>query len=746
MRRIRVSIGIATLSTLLVSALWAGTAWAATSTSYMLGSDFPNKESGTQGLSTSFRLTDAGMTWYRQPLAGGTTQILPATSADELGSSGSAGSASSTSDAATGGSRNRRPRVDVSSSSISSSASSVRTETASSSSATSQDSTTTSTHGAASEASSESRTPMAQQPMVSGAIDLQTTSLLIVDELSHPSILPLIIWLIVAIIMIVAGLLLILVQRKRRRTKAALRERKRQTLAGYLLLIAGIALLMVGGAQSIAYAATTTPTTHVYNGRLLDSSGTAITTAHSIRFSYWKSVDFLSSDLTGAGAIDTGASNYAGWQETHTVTPNAQGYFSVALGSVSALPNFGTMPTQTLLSLYLQVDVKASASPDTSYELLDVDGTDATIDRSGVLSVPFAENSDMIDQREIGTGSGNIAILGSGGTFPVATVPGGTNASSFTLDADSTETSSIALTFGATLQKKLTYDIVNTTFRFNDDVEVQGNLTVTGLINGVNITQLQSATGALKASSGGGLNLNVSNGSYRLNGVLTNYTGGMIVMPGSATKVVFFGSGGLAYGTAFPTDESFIPVAQVTTSAGSILSILDRRALSSDDREQELSVTFAPGYEKATYVGDGGDNVGQLSLSNDAVTLKNFYLWTSTKSTLQDYDVIVKVPVPDTFVRWQNSTPISLQYRSTSASSATNKLDIQIYDTSGAAVTLTEPVSSLANTSWTTSSIGFSGSPTWTPGQEFSIRLKMSAKDAAQMHLGSLKLSFVELQ
>ena len=107
-------------------------------------------------------------------------------------------------------------------------------------------------------------------------------------------------------------------------------------------------------------------------------------------------------------------------------------------------------------------------------------------------------------------------------------------------------------------------------------MEINGNLTVNGLVNGVNLSSLQSSTGALKSSSGGGLNLNIAFGSYRLNGNITNYPGGTLALVGNATNYVFFGSGGITKNTTgFPTDESFIPVSQVMTSAGSITFVTD---------------------------------------------------------------------------------------------------------------------------------------------------------------------------
>lgn len=523
---------------------------------------------------------------------------------------------------------------------------------------------------------------------------------------------------------------------------------KRLKAAVALTVLPALVAAAVHMGVPTVYAVQTAPTTHVYNGRLM-SGGNAVTTAHSIRFSYWSSADHISTDTTGTGAINTGAATYAGWQEVHTVTPNSGGYFTVVLGSVTPIPSYQGMSIATMLGLNLQVEVKASAEANTSYELLDTDSTDPAVDRSGILSVPFAANADSVDQREIGTSSGSIVILGSGGVLPVSTVPSGTNAGSFAIDDNDTETDTIALEFGSTLAKKLTYDKLNGLFRFNDDLEVQGNLTVTGFINGVNITSLQSSTGALKAYSGDGLNLKVSGGSYRLRGLVTNYAGGVIALFPNTTQYVYFGSGGLKKSvSSFPVDESFVPVAEVVTSGSGILSLFERRTLQSDDRERDVTLMMNPSFEKASYQGDGGDNIGQLSVSHDNITLKNFYVWTSTRTSIQDYDIILRLPVPDNFVRWKTSAttnPVSLTYRSTSGNAANNKADIQIYDTAGVPVTLSGSTANLVNTSWATTGMELSGSPTWTPGADMLIRIKVYAKDGYQMHIGGLKLEYVTL-
>src|SRR3989344_3576111 len=103
-----------------------------------------------------------------------------------------------------------------------------------------------------------------------------------------------------------------------------------------LLLRAFLLLLSIGTffflTTAYAFAATTTPLRSVYNGRLLSSTGAALTSSHTIRFSLWTSTDAVSGESTGTGSLNTGASAHAGWQEVHTVTPDSNGYFSTELG------------------------------------------------------------------------------------------------------------------------------------------------------------------------------------------------------------------------------------------------------------------------------------------------------------------------------------------------------------------------------------------------------------------------------
>ncbi len=534
-----------------------------------------------------------------------------------------------------------------------------------------------------------------------------------------------------------------------KRKKIRYKKNKSMFVTLAIILMLAIIGLFLSFDPERAHATGTAPQAMVYNGQLLDSVNQPITASQNIRFSFWKSTDAVIGDVTGTGSINTGAPSYGDWQEVHTITPDSQGYFSVELGTITPIPDMSTLPPATLLSLFLQVEVKVATTPNTSYELLDIDPTNDTMDRSSVLSVPFALNADRVDQRHVGTGSGEIAVLGSGGILPISMIPGGTNGNTFGIDADGNSAGDLMLQFGSVLNKTLSYSISDHTFRFNDNVDIQGNLTVTGLINGMDLNNILGSADALRVSSGGGLNVNVFGGSYRLNGTIVNYSGGSAAVAPSANQVIFFGSGGLTVSQAgFPIGSSYIPLAEVLTSAGSVVTVTDRRVLQSDDRQHNVLETFTPAYEKASYEGDGSDNVGQLSVGNDSATLKNFYRWTSTRTTLQDYDIILRIPISPEFVRWSQGNgnhPLTLQYHSTSDSTADNALAIQVFDTAGAPVTLSGATTGLASTTWRTTIVDFQGTPTWTAGEEMVVRFKVSAKQAAEMHLGTLKLSSVDM-
>lgn len=247
-----------------------------------------------------------------------------------------------------------------------------------------------------------------------------------------------------------------------------------------------LAFLILLPATALAQS---TPDTLVYEGLLLNSAGNPQTEPVTFRFSFWKTTDWTSEHTSTGGAINTDSPDFGGWYEFQTVTPNITGRFAAQLGSAMPLPSPDFADQK-----FLQVEIKNAGEDDTEYQILDPtddDGED-TEDRKPIGSVLFAKNAERIQNRSIGTGSGEILILGENGTISIAQMSSGTTFASFTINADNQETDT-NLIFGSILELQiLRYSFANERFEFSDDLYVEGDVTASGTLvgDGVTITSL----------------------------------------------------------------------------------------------------------------------------------------------------------------------------------------------------------------------------------------------------------------
>lgn len=292
-------------------------------------------------------------------------------------------------------------------------------------------------------------------------------------------------WVLFLLLLIATVISLFIAGLVRRRfySPASAKQKKKKALS---MLIFSIFLL--SSWIPSAYAVTTTPTIMPYEGVLKTPGGTPIVTAQDFRFSIWSDSDYdTPADFDGGGNIPGAAPGYSGYQEVQTVTPDATGYFQINIGSFTPIPDF-------ILSdhLFLQVEVKPNGSANTSYELLDIDGAVNANDRQPFGTMPYARNADFLDNAEVGLTDGDLVILGAGDVFPISVIPGGTNADTFEIDSDDTGTIT-QLSFGDVLNNRiLSFDpdgvaIADGWFDFSDDVNIQGDLTIIGTVNGVTI-------------------------------------------------------------------------------------------------------------------------------------------------------------------------------------------------------------------------------------------------------------------
>ena len=233
-----------------------------------------------------------------------------------------------------------------------------------------------------------------------------------------------------------------------------------------------VALLISGQifCSNVAQAADTVPPFLLYEGNLYDTAGNPISGGHMFRFSFWKSIDAVETDVVN-GIIDANAPNFLGWQEVQYYDVTPAGKFTLKVGNTTAIPY--SIFEENDQELYLQVEVKVNGVGDGSYELIDTDYTTDAYDRMVVGTIPFAKNADRLDHREAGYEVNNIPYLDSDAQLFESAVPEGTYEPTFKLDSNEDGDDLLSLIFGSSLEN-LSWDNLLNTFILSDDLKVEG--------------------------------------------------------------------------------------------------------------------------------------------------------------------------------------------------------------------------------------------------------------------------------
>ncbi|MFA7718064.1 MAG: hypothetical protein WC875_05095, partial [Candidatus Absconditabacterales bacterium] len=394
---------------------------------------------------------------------------------------------------------------------------------------------------------------------------------------------------------------------------------------------------------------------------------------------------------------------------------------------------------------------------------------------------------------QVGTGALIKMSNASGEQFTVTNSGAIKAGSGLVLNADNTAADT-TISFGNALGAQvIKFNNATQQFEFSDDVHVTGTVETTGgltvggaiTLNGVSYTFPDSAgspghvlttdgngtlTWQIDDTAGSGLGQTeaderyVNIGGDTMTGALVIDNAGAepsLVVKGTASGTAIHAEDSLtASGTlsveGVASFQSTLEVNGVTytfpdsdgTASGKVLKTDGAGQLSWSDDSAVTSYTlervFQPLFPGAVYQGDGENNVGQLALSHTGGLLTNYYAWTSTRTSLQDYDILLRVTLSSEFVSW-DTTPLEVSYHTTSSDAGVSKLDVSVYDTAGNVVTLVGGSTDLASTTWATKELTFDGTPTWTAGEDFLIVFHLSAHSDAAVHLGKVKIRYADL-
>ena len=324
---------------------------------------------------------------------------------------------------------------------------------------------------------------------------------------------------------------------------------------------------------------------------------------------------------------------------------------------------------------------------------LDSDNTGAGAD----VSIVAEQGSDPDGVLRYNATTNEWEISNDGGSYYAISTSNdlsdldGTDSNTFTLDQDDTG-GDVSLIFGTTLSESLRWDSANSQFVLSDDLSIDGGLTLNGDLD---------------------FNQN------------------------QAVDMV------LHQGTSFPAG----PVEGQTFYRSDLdtMYIYDgSNWVALSDNTGPLTIFMAPQYANTTYSADGSNNVGRLLHRFDSTNLENYYRWRTRKSSLQDYDIKVRIQVPEDFTSWDSTTPIEFKYRTNTTNAADNVIDFSMQDTAGAAVSMTNNTGLVSSTAgqWVTSTNMTIGGGTFNPGDWFTVTIKMSATHNHPADVGSLVFNY----
>ena len=240
------------------------------------------------------------------------------------------------------------------------------------------------------------------------------------------------------------------------------------------------------------------------------------------------------------------------------------------------------------------------------------------------------------------------------------------------------------------------------------------------------------------------------------------FAGATTISTGGTTTLLLDPTGNLQ----FQTTSNYIDASGNLVIAGTLTAGSGTSAIGSGGNDFSFNTTSGPIYSgsarisksmtlQAEYPGaslsvdDGTNNVGNMTSDVDTSIWRNFYEWSSSEASLNDYSVIVRVTLPSDFSAWQTSNAIQIYYKTEDASTTNNAVSVRINnqdDTPGTAVVTK---SDAASTSWAVitiddSEIDEGGAPDWdAAGERAVIRIKLKSKSDNFAQVGDIVLNYL---
>lgn len=139
--------------------------------------------------------------------------------------------------------------------------------------------------------------------------------------------------------------------------------------------------------------------------------------------------------------------------------------------------------------------------------------------------------------------------------------------------------------------------------------------------------------------------------------------------------------------------------------------------------------------------GDGTSNTGTMAANHDSTARRNYYEWTTTQGTAQDYDVVATVQMPSDFVSIGAASGFKFYMYDGDGATTTAKVTWTVIDGSGTQCFSSDFNGGAANT-WEQKSASSLGTCTFSANSEVTFRFKLTTTSGA----GSIRIGGFEYQ
>jgi hypothetical protein len=166
----------------------------------------------------------------------------------------------------------------------------------------------------------------------------------------------------------------------------------------------------------------------------------------------------------------------------------------------------------------------------------------------------------------------------------------------------------------------------------------------------------------------------------------SNYVTFAVSSAGAVTVDATGASAGLTFSDAVTASSTLNSTGTVTIGSGGNTFTFNPASgpVYAGTARPAKQLKISPEYEGATLTASGSATItGSMTAdtTRDAdLGWMNYYEWTSTQGSLQDYSVVVKIKLPSDFGGWATSNAVQINFATEVTDTAKNKLDVWMYN------------------------------------------------------------------